>query len=117
MSCREWTFSPAMTAGTMRGAQFASLALTALAGASLPRASSPCNLDVTGWQVGIYSRSADLTILLSLEEIVFRRARLCWSRLLPPQPIVNLFVNVVRCESIACLNSLFEKLAAAVDLG
>jgi hypothetical protein len=71
----------------------------------------------SGWQVGIYPRSADLTILLSLKEIVFRRARLCWSRVLPPQPIVNLFVNVVRREAIACLNRFFEKLAAAVDLG
>ena len=33
--------------GYGEGAQFASLALTALAGVALPRVSSPCNLDLT----------------------------------------------------------------------
>ena len=41
------TAHPRRFAGVGEGAQFASLALTALVGASLPRASSPCNLDVT----------------------------------------------------------------------
>src|SRR6476620_7600698 len=41
------TAHPRRFAGVREGAQFASLALLAFAGALLPRASSPCNLDVT----------------------------------------------------------------------
>jgi len=54
---------------------------------------------------------------MSLKESVFRRARLRRTGMLPAQPVVYLFLNVVGSEAVMRLNRFFEKLAAAVDLG
>jgi hypothetical protein len=36
--------------------------------------------------------------------------------MLPPQPIVNLLVNVIRGEAVACVDRFFEPIAPTIDL-